>query len=75
MLDNNADVELQDKDVMKSLAWAVYKDNELVVRLLLDHNADVNLQDEDGMTALAWAVKKGYKAVVQLLEGRMQSLE
>jgi hypothetical protein len=67
LLDNEVDVNSQNRHGDTALFWTANNGHEALVRLLLESEADVNLQNSDGTTALSWAVLNGDEAVVRLL--------
>ncbi len=68
LLDQNADVNVQDKYGFTPLFRAIVRDHETIVRLLLDKGANVNGQNCcDGRTELSTAALRGKEAIVRLL--------
>ena len=67
LLNNGADVNIQDDDGNTVLIIACKENKTEIVQLLLKNKADVNIQDDEGDTALIIACENGYKDIVQLL--------
>lgn len=67
LLNNGADIHLEDVFGRIPLSYAAMKGHKAIVRLLLDEGAYIDSNDSGGQTPLSWAAMKGHKAVVQLL--------
>lgn len=64
---SRANLEAVDADGMTPLMWAVVKQHDAVVKLLIDKGANPDFKDANGMPPLCLAAKKGYSDVVQTL--------
>ena len=56
LIENEAPVDLPDKDGRTPLSYAVEEAHEYTMKSLLDHGANPNSQDNAGRTPLSWAV-------------------
>ncbi|KAL8837870.1 MAG: hypothetical protein Q9170_002345 [Blastenia crenularia] len=70
LLDNGADINLQNKIGYTPLHVAATRKHEKVVQLLLDEGADIDAHSEPHGTALYQAVQEGREKVVQMLLSR-----
>lgn len=72
LLENGADVNVQDESWLKSgrtpLMYAVLRGDAELVQALLDKGARLDLKNKDGDTALSLAGKEGLEYITQLLE-------
>ena len=57
LVENKADLNIQDKDGSTALMWACKWDNVKIVKILIDNGANLDLLSEDGWTALMWVCK------------------
>jgi serine/threonine-protein phosphatase 6 regulatory ankyrin repeat subunit A len=67
LLENDADVNLQDEDGCTALHYASLVGHINIVELLLKYGANVNHQDNDGCTALICASKMNLSNIIELL--------
>ncbi|WP_342255958.1 ankyrin repeat domain-containing protein [Spiroplasma endosymbiont of Poecilobothrus nobilitatus] len=67
LIDNGADVNLQDKDGSIPLHLTMIENNKEMVKFLIDNGADVNLQDKDGSIPLHLTMIENNKEMVKLL--------
>ncbi|CDW53821.1 Ank 2 and KN motif domain containing protein [Trichuris trichiura] len=68
LIENGADVNLQDEDGSTALMCAAEHGHKEIVRLLLDlPQIDASMVDQEGSTALAIAVENGYKDIGLLI--------
>ena len=67
LLENGADVNLQNETGESALLFAVEKGNLDISRLLLEHGAKVDLEDNFGLTPLILATRKRNLDLVRLL--------
>ena len=67
LLDNGAQVHLQDSEGVTALMIASQKGVETCVEYLIETDSDVNLQDNEGKTALMRACGVGIIDIVQIL--------
>jgi ankyrin repeat protein len=72
LLENGADVNVQDESWMKTgstpLMYAVMQGDAALVQALLTKGARLDLKNKDGNTALSLAKKDGLEYITQLLE-------
>ncbi len=72
LLENGADVNVQDESWLKSgrtpLMYAVMRGDSELVQALMDKGARLDLKNRDGETALSLARKEGLEYITQLLE-------
>ena len=59
LLEQKADVNIQDNNGYTPLHWCASIGNEKLCRLLVEHNASVNIQDNLGYTPLHWCALTG----------------
>ena len=67
LIENGADINLQDKDGDTALMWASNRSNKDVVEILIENGADINLKNKDGDTALILASNRRNQDIVELL--------
>lgn len=67
LLNNGADVNLQDPEIGTPLMRASIKNHKDIVKILLNRGANVNLQYQAGSTALMWTSQKGHTDIVKIL--------
>jgi len=67
LLDNGADVNIQNYDGSTALHYAVDLGWMPLVKLLVERGANLNIQDEDGLAPLHCAVIQGYKEIAEYL--------
>ncbi len=76
MLENNADVTIQDQYGHTPLYYVVNKEidskektekNLSIARLLISKGGSIDVQDKQGSTLLHWATQNNYRALAQLL--------
>ncbi|KFD71000.1 hypothetical protein M514_02577 [Trichuris suis] len=68
LIENGADVNMQDEDGSTALMCAAEHGHKEIVRLLLDiPQIDASMVDQEGSTALAIAVENGYKDIGLLI--------
>jgi ankyrin repeat protein len=67
LLENSAEVDLQDEKKWSALKRASFKRHNQIVELLLKQGANVNLKDVGGWTALMNASRHGNYELVELL--------
>jgi ankyrin repeat protein/tetratricopeptide (TPR) repeat protein len=75
LLENEAEVEMEDRSRRTALHAAAGNGQEAVVQLLLEKEADVEAKDMYGRTPLHLAAEQGHKAVVRLLLGKGADIE
>ena len=69
LVENGADLDIQDNEGKTALIWAVKKEYFKIVKLLVENRADLDIQDNEGKTALIWAsIKENFKIVKLLVE-------
>lgn len=68
LIENGADVNLQNSKGATALMTASMKGHKDVVRILIENGADVNARLSKGKTALDVAIKSGYYGVVRILK-------
>lgn len=66
-MNNGADINAGDGNQDTALHWAVFKNNEACVKLLLERGAFVDARDYNNDTPLSWAARKGNFEVMKLL--------
>ncbi|CAI7590071.1 unnamed protein product [Penicillium manginii] len=65
---HDADPNCRDQRGYSPLTWAILKEHDPVIKILLSiSEVDPNLDDENGQQPLCWASKKGNQAAVRLL--------
>ena len=67
LVENKAEVNLQDKDGWSALMDAAMLGHTDTVKVLVENKADLNLQDKDGWSALMDAARHGHTDMVKLL--------
>ena len=67
LLENNANVDLQNNIGVSALMAAAIKGHDEIGSLLLEYNADVDLRSNDGVSALMAAAQDGHESVVSML--------
>ena len=67
LLENGAQVNLQDNNGICALMSASQKGHSDIVKLLLEYSAHVNVQDDDGLSALMTASQNGHSQVAKIL--------
>lgn len=67
LLDNGADVNKRDPDMLTALHWAAHYGHDSVARLLIQHGSRLDLQDDFECTALHYAASAGHLSIVQVL--------
>ncbi|KAI1260077.1 ankyrin repeat-containing domain protein [Xylariaceae sp. FL1019] len=67
LIDNNADVNAEDKDGFTALRWAAYRGHKKIVDMLVDGGASLDRPKKcaQGWTLLAWSAREGRDAFVQ----------
>ena len=67
LLDNNADLNIQNSMGNTTLVEAVRWERMEIVKLLIDNGADLNIQNDIGNTVLIFSVREGKTKIVKLL--------
>lgn len=67
LLDDNANINFQDKNGISALSVASDQNQKEVVQLLLNNGANPDIQGKNGFTSLMLASGKKYKTIVQSL--------
>ncbi len=67
LLDNQANVNVTDRQGETALTMAAAGGHRAMVELLLSRGAEVNAKDDNGYTALHQAAKYGFQAVIETL--------
>ncbi|KAF4342732.1 ankyrin repeat-containing protein [Fusarium beomiforme] len=68
LLDKGVDIEARDTQFsMTPLMWAVIKEHEAIVKLLVDHGANVCVRVTHNQTPLLQAAEQGHEGIARLL--------
>ena len=71
LLNNNADINILDKDIDTPLIAAVFANKPEIVKLLLSRsNVKINFKNFSRKTALDIALEKGHTEIIQLLKAK-----
>jgi hypothetical protein len=71
MIENNffltKDINLQNKDGMTALMYAVLTSKKEIIKTLFNNNVNLDIQDNYGWTALMYAISSGHKIIAKML--------
>lgn len=73
LLENGANIHLQNESGETALHLAVLGNNSKIVRMLLKKGANPNLKDNDGRSALDLAKNEGLTEIAQMLQGASEN--
>ncbi|WP_342255471.1 ankyrin repeat domain-containing protein [Spiroplasma endosymbiont of Poecilobothrus nobilitatus] len=66
-IDAVTDVNIQDKNILNPLYFAIETENIEIIKLLIDNGADVNLRDKNDLTPLHFAIETENIEIIKLL--------
>lgn len=67
LLEEKADVDIQNFDKETALHWAVLSGRMDIVKLLIQHHANIHARDNKNDSALTFALKRGYSHIAIFL--------
>lgn len=75
LLEHRANVDLQDKDGMSAIFYAIFYSDVDRVKLLLKSNPNLNMKEKSGHTPLTYAIKLKRKKIIPILEEAMKAMK